>query len=300
LYFYALRVIGPWKLMVTLHGSDIYSLSKRTWLYRTLLGILLSGADSVIAGTAHLIQSVKAAYPRFTGRTRVIPNGNALVECQLPVRSAQQIELPERYILAVGNLVKRKGYDVLLRAVALARDRGHGLNLVLVGEGPEASSLAALAEQLKVQDRVVFVGKVPHREILPFYSEAQFFVHPAREEAQGLVLLEAMFSGKAVVATRVLGIPEVVRDGDTGLLVEPDDAESLASALIKLATDEALRDTLAERACAYVTREHTWGRFMTRYIAGYEAVIRGMTSDANPAIQRTELTKSSECPPTAL
>jgi glycosyltransferase involved in cell wall biosynthesis len=276
LYFGALRLVSPWKLMVTLHGSDIYALPRRTRLYRRLLGVLFSISDCVVAGTAHLIQSLHAAYPRFQGATRVVPNGNALVGCD-PAAARAEAPLPERYVLAVGNLVPRKGYDVLLTALALARRRGCNLHLVIVGEGPEASSLAALAAELRVQDRVLFAGRVPHGEIPRLYLAARFFVHAAREEAQGLVLVEAMFSKKAVIATRVLGIPELVRDGETGLLVEPGDAESLADAMIRLDADDGLRSTLSDRAFAYVGSEHTWERFLARYVQAYEGVVGSMT-----------------------
>lgn len=277
LYFCALRVISSWKLIVSVHGTDVYALPRRTRLYRSLLGFLFSHADCVVAATAHLIRSLMDTYPGFHRPTRVIPNGNALVGCDRSTLPEKGL-LPEDYILAVGTLLPRKGYDVLLRALALARDQGCDLNLVIVGEGPEASSLAMLAADLRVQDRVVFAGRVSHREVLPFYLKAKFFVHSAREEAQGLVLVEAMSSKKAVIAARVLGIPELVRDGDTGLLVEPGDAASLAAALIKLEHDPSLRVALADRAYARVTLEHTWDRFMTRHIDAYETVARPLAS----------------------
>ena len=184
--------------------------------------------------------------------------------------------MPDSYILAVGNLIPRKGHDVLLRALACAAARGHRLNVVILGAG-DTSTLAALARELNVHDRVFFGGRIDRDEVSSFYAKATFFVHPAREEAQGLALVEAMSSRKAVIATRVLGVPELVRDGDTGLLVEPGDAESLATALIALETRTALRDALAERGHAYVTREHTWERFMARYVDTYERVVGGAT-----------------------
>ena len=272
LYFSLLRPISRWKLMISVHGSDIYALPRRSRFYQVLLGFLLSSADCTMAATAHLIKSLKDAYPGFRGPTRLIPNGNALVGGDRPPAAIPA--LPEEYVLAVGNLLARKGHDVLLTALALVRDQGYDLKVVIVGDGPEAGYLTALADELKVRDRVIFAGRVPHEDVRSFYAKAKFFVHPAREEAQGLVLVEAMASKKAVIAARVLGVPELVRDGDTGLLIEPGDAASLAAALIRLATDAALRAGLVERAYAHVTAEHTWDRFMTRSIDAYETVLR--------------------------
>jgi glycosyltransferase involved in cell wall biosynthesis len=96
------------------------------------------------------------------------------------------------------------------------------------------------------------------------------------------VLVEAMSCRKAVIATRVLGIPELVRHGDTGLLVDAGDAKALAGALIKLETDDVLREILAERAYAYVTQEHTWDRFMARHVETYETVAFPATAGLLP------------------
>ena len=276
LYFCVLQLVSRWKLVVTLHGSDVYALGNRTWLFRKLVGIVLSRADCIVAATAHLITSLKERYPRVNTPTRVVPNGIPLVERVGPSESDERVDMPDSYILAVGNLIPRKGHDVLVRAVAIAADRGYRLNVVILGAG-DPSTLAALARALDVSDRVFFGGRIAHDDVSSFYAKAKFFVHPAREEAQGLVLVEAMSSRKAVIATRVLGVPELVRDGVTGLLVEPGDAESLATALIALETQTALRDALAARAYAYVTREHTWERFMARHIDTYKRVVGGAT-----------------------
>ena len=91
---------------------------------------------------------------------------------------------------------------------------------------------------MNVEDQVFFAGDMPHAEALRFYTRAKFFVHTAREEAFGLVILEAMSFAKAVIAPRVDGIPEFVRDGETGLLVNPDDPAALVKAMIRLDRDD--------------------------------------------------------------
>jgi glycosyltransferase involved in cell wall biosynthesis/protein-tyrosine-phosphatase len=281
LYFCVLRLFSPWKLILSLHGSDIYALPNRSWLYRQLLGHVFSRADCIVAATAHLIDSLKTRYRRIPSRIRLIPNGNMLIEGK-PGGFSAATNLPENYVLAVGSLIPRKGYDVLLRALALARDQGCDLKLVILGQGSK-EWVASLATALQIEDRVTIVGLVPHRDLLPYYSSARFFVHAAREEAQGLVLVEAMSCRKAVIATRVLGIPELVRHGDTGLLVDAGDAVALAGALVTLETDDVLRETLAERAYAYVMQEHTWDRFMARHIETYETVAFPATAGLLPA-----------------
>jgi len=104
--------------------------------------------------------------------------------------------------------------------------------LVVLGEGPERASLTRLAAELGVENALHLPGRVP--DVAAWLRRAALLVHPARWEGFGLALLEAMLSARPVVATRVSSIPEVVADGETGLLVPPDDEAALAGALLRV------------------------------------------------------------------
>lgn len=274
LYFVALRPFSRWKLLATFHGTDGYALSRRTGWYRLLVRQVVSRVDLVTTVSADLLRTVRAMFPDLRAESRVILNANPVAA--RPGEAAATglpAELPDHYVLAVGNLIPLKGYDVLVKAAGLVRDHGHELDLVIVGDGPEAPRLAALAKEAGVEDRVYLVGEMPHAEVLRLYPRARFFVHTARQEAFGLVLLEAMSFGKAVIATRVGGIPEVVRDRETGLLVDPDDPTALAEAMMRLDRDDALREALASRGHEAATTDHSWGRLVDAYLAAYEDVL---------------------------
>lgn len=148
-------------------------------------------------------------------------------------------------VLAVAHLIHQKGVDHLIRALACARNQA--LRLVIAGDGPEQANLAALAAELGVADRVELAGL---RDDVPaLLARADLFVHPAVwEEAFGLTIAEAMASGRAVIATRVGGIPELIEHRRTGLLVQPGNAGELARALDLLSDRPALRRQLAENA----------------------------------------------------
>ncbi len=272
LYFALLRKVSGWKLVATFHGSDAYSLPRRGPLYRTLLAVTLAQVDVITTVSSDLLRAVTRVYPRVRDRSRSILNGNPVVEPTLESGGSRPA-LPKDYVLAVGSLITRKAYDVLVTATAVAGDAGHPFDVVIVGGGPEEASLAALASRLGVRDRIHFAGEVSHADIATLYRGAKFFVHPAREEAQGLVLLEAMSSGTAVIASRVNGIPEVIRDGETGLLVEADNVRSFAAAMIRLEEDQQLRAALAARGQAYVSAHHNWDRFVDRYLEVYRSVL---------------------------
>lgn len=143
-----------------------------------------------------------------------------------------------RDLLAVGRLEPQKAFDVLIEAVGLARDQGVDIRLRIAGEGSQRQPLERLVEERGLAGHVTLLG---HRtDVEDLMASADAFVHTARWEGFGLVLLEAMRAGLPIVATRVGAIPEVVGDGVTGLLVEPDDPAAFASALGRLAEDPAL------------------------------------------------------------
>jgi glycosyltransferase involved in cell wall biosynthesis len=151
-------------------------------------------------------------------------------------------------VLAVGRLVGEKGFDVAIRAVARS-----GQRLVLVGDGPQRRSLEKLA--LEVRADVTFLGSVAPSQIADLYRMAKVVVVPSRREGFGLVAAEASASGRAVVASRVGGLTDIVRDGVNGNLIEPDDVEALAAALLALdpqlgANGPALMASLSPAAAA--------------------------------------------------
>jgi len=222
--------------------------------------------------SADVLRAVRDAYPRLRAASRVILNGNPLAPSDSRSKVALGFDSP--FALAVGSLIVRKGYDVLVRAIRIARDDGRDIRLVIIGDGPERSLLADLSRKLAVDDLVRFAGEVRHEDIGSYYTTATFFVHSAREEAQGLVLLEAMSRGKAIVATRVNGIPELVRHGETGLLVDSEDPAGLAEAMIRFHEDPAFRERLDERGRERVQRDHSWSSLTDHYLNAYEEAIK--------------------------
>lgn len=185
---------------------------------------------------AHRIVAVSEAVKRALvaqgadpGRVRVIPGGVDLSQYE------SQAPLAPGVLGALGRLQTEKGFDVLLRSLAELRGEAR---LLLGGEGLLAQELPRLAAELGVADAVEFRGFVT--DVPGFLAETGVFVLSSRSEGLGLVLVEAMAAGRPVVATRVGGVPEVVVDGETGLLVEPENPGALAAAVRRLLADPAL------------------------------------------------------------
>jgi glycosyltransferase involved in cell wall biosynthesis len=160
----------------------------------------------------------------------------------------------EVLIAAGGSLIPQKGLDVLLRALMILDRGGHSFKAVIFGRGPEKSRLLRLHRELSLGDTVEFRDAMPHEEVIRLLQRADVFVMPSisakKRFVDGLpnVLGEAMACGAAVVASRISGIPELIEDGLTGLLVEPNDADALAAALARVMKDEELMKNLAAEA----------------------------------------------------
>jgi glycosyltransferase involved in cell wall biosynthesis len=151
-------------------------------------------------------------------------------------------------VLYVGRLYRRKRVDVLLRAAAMQRGR---VQVRIVGNGPCAGALRRLSEDLKLGDTVTWLGDVPRPQLAAEYRRADVFCLPSVQEGFGIVLLEAMASGKPIVAARAAAIPEVVPHG---VLVEPDSAEALAAGIDELCQAPARRAELARQGAEWVER----------------------------------------------
>ena len=186
---------------------------------------------------------------------RIATLGLSLADPCVPSNPATPLDL-----ICVGRMFHSKGQDVLLRAVALLPD---AVRLILVGDGPARAAYVALSERLHVAHRCTFVGAVPLEDVPRRMARASLTVVPSRDEAFGMVNIESLAVGTPVVATRVGGIPEIIRDGVDGLLVPPDDPTALANAIARLFRAPGLRDRMSENARK---------RFLERY--EQQAVVR--------------------------
>jgi len=168
-------------------------------------------------------------------------------------------------ILTVGRLVERKGHEVVLRALPMVLKRFPNVIYQIVGNGSMEKKLHHLVDEMKLRKNVEFYGEV--NNIKHFYQNCDMFIMPSRfieekgdVEGFGLVYLEANFFGKPVVAGRAGGVSDAVIDGVTGILVDPENAEEIANAIIKLLENPELAHKLGEQGRQRVVTEFTWER----------------------------------------
>jgi len=166
-------------------------------------------------------------------------------------------------ILNVGRLAPQKGQVELLRGIAEARRRGVNVSAVIVGDGPLRPTIEAQMRRLGLEDAVTLAGAVSPSDIHAFYAAADVFCLPSFAEGVPNVLMEAMSMEIPVVATRLMGIPELVEHGDSGLLVPPARADRLADALVTLAEDPELRRRLGRSGRRRVVTDYRIERTAT-------------------------------------
>jgi glycosyltransferase involved in cell wall biosynthesis len=196
-------------------------------------------------------------------------------------------------VLSVGRLVDKKGFDTLLRACALLRDRGLRFRCMIYGDGPQREALEALTAELALTEMVSMPGAVLQDELLDIYRQATVFALPCQVldngDRDGLpnVLVEAMAMEVPVVSTAVSGVPELVDSGDNGLLVPPRQALALADAIEALLRDPALRRRMARAGRERVLAEFDVGRNTERLLALFHRALgvapRSAASDIEPS-----------------
>lgn len=234
---------------ITAHAKDIYHDSVTTDALRALL----RDASGVVTVSDYNARYLVDTIGVDASRLHRIYNGLDLDRFDVALRSDRRPT-----ILAVGRFVPKKGFDVLLDACALLVRDGARFTCRLVGGGSEEGSLRARATALGLEQVVQFDGPLPQREVMAALREATVFAAPCVVAEDGdrdglpTVLVEAMALGTPCVATDVVGIPELVRHRETGLLVPPQDAPALAVALRALLEGPALRLQLATDARALI------------------------------------------------
>ena len=223
----------------------------------------------------------RQGFPRH--RVRIIENGVAAGFGTRVGDSNARAELAigpsDVAFVFVGNLIEHKG---LRRVIEALSSLEMGWRLVVAGTGPDADAARQLAARLGATDRVLFLGRCSSEQVERVVAACDVLVLPSAVEGLPYVILEAMACAKPVVSSRVFGIPEAVIDGETGLLVPPEDVAALAQALHTLAADASLRARMGRAGRVRFEERFTLERQLAAMSSLYRELVTGRTGDATP------------------
>jgi glycosyltransferase involved in cell wall biosynthesis len=267
------RLTG-WPYVLSVWGSDVYTFPLRGRFCHHVVDVNLRGAVAVCSTSVDMARQVRLVCPELD-RIDVIPFG---VDADLFCDDRNHDPRTEVVVGAVKALRPVYAIDVLIKAFALAQRRMYErdpsvasrLRLRIVGEGAEEASLKRLAQAVALPKTVEFVGAVPHARVPEQLNRLDIFANLSRAESFGVAVLEAAAVGLPVIATSVGGLPEVVVDGETGLVVPPDDVEAAAGAIARLACDRVLRSRLGQRGRDMVLRDYSWAASLDAMELVYE------------------------------
>jgi len=273
LYLLACRILTPFRLIVTLHGDDVEGLPFLNQFNMWLLRKTCKAANFVTACSNDILQRGKFLCPEIAPKSRTIHNGLDLKEFQ----EIKPFRENHPYIFAGGRFVHKKGFDVLIKSFQMIEKRGYNSDLILAGDGPELHEYKELADHLdinwvnKAQDsrdrspKLVFWGWANRDEMKSLMAGSEIFIVPSRREPFGLVVLEAMASGTAVIASNVGGIPEIL-GGGCGLLVPSEDEKALADAIENVLNHQDLKENLLSKGRERV-KQFSWENAALSYLA---------------------------------
>jgi glycosyltransferase involved in cell wall biosynthesis len=242
------RIVG------TCHSAEI-AMASKSKLTTAVLALCLRAADVNTANSSHTARLVREISGEIA---HVLPYG-ATIKIKPATYSS------EPFLLFSGRLIPRKGVCYLLEAMPRIVE-SHPIKLIITGDGPERIPLAALVEKLGLNRWVEFAGFVTNERLSQLFRTCTIYVHPAiyddigDTEGLGVVLIEALLNHKPVIASKVGGIVDVIKDQDTGLLVPEKDSQALAAAVLRLLGDPAEASRLGRRGYVYASEFFDWER----------------------------------------
>jgi len=252
--FLAKKIFGT-PYIVYCRGSEVYL----PWKFKKIISkIVFNSADAVIALTDNMKNEIQKNYEK---NIIILPNGvdfkKFLNFSKQTIRDKFKINPGEKIIVFVGSLRPVKGVEYLIEAFNIIKNKAPATKLFLVGDGEKKQSLEDLVRKNNLEKQVNFIGQVQNDDIPEYMAIADIFVLPSLSEGFPGVILESMASGLSVVATKVGGLPELIKDGENGFLVEPKNPEQISEKVLLLLEDDKLREKISNNNKEKVKR-YSW------------------------------------------
>ena len=264
-------------LLITSHGSDLFALR----------GALLARLKRWILGKATRVSVVSDAMRSAAAELGCNDSDIAVRSMGVDLRftfTPGEAGTERDGLIFVSRLVEKKGLTHLIEAMARLVAQHPELRLTIIGDGPLREPLTQLVSKLDLQDHVHFAGSLPNAELPNYLRAAQISVMPSVQEGLGLVTVEAMGCGCAVVASDLPAVRDVVIDGETGLMVQPADSAELAEKIGRLLADDTLRDTLAAAGRRHALAHFDWREVGTTYAELIAGMLQKTPRNESPSV----------------
>jgi len=234
-------------------------------------------ATTIVTISKYSVEKIQQHYSVDPEKVQIVPNG---VDTEVFKPSVDQDGLKQKFnfgkgpcVLFVGNLIPRKGLFFLVESAKKIVKQQPDIKFLIAGEGPLKNPLARSIQEENLTDNFKFLGRVDEKLLPLLYNSSDVFVLPSIQEGQGIVLLEAQASGKPVIAFDIGGVKEVVRNGETGLLVKLGDSDALTAALMELVDNKSLREIMGASGRKFVVDNFTWDICAQKMLEVYRGVL---------------------------
>lgn len=231
--------------ILSLHGGDIYDPTKKFsphkwWIFRKCVSWVMENVSLVIAQSSNTRENAAHYYGFDENKIGIIPLPYQKVVFKPIERNKIGMKENNLYLISVGRLVRRKGYDFLLDVLAELPD----VKLIIVGDGPERGNLEEKINALSIMDRVMLTGNISEELKFQYLSNSDIYVLSSVHEGFGIVLQEAMQVGLPIISTDYGGQIDLISDGENGILVKYGDKSAMAVAIGNLLSDRELRNVM--------------------------------------------------------
>ena len=267
--------------LLSVWGREVYDVPQQSFLHKHIIAANLQAADH-LCSTSHAMAAQTRRLCSTLPDISVTPFG---VDVKHFRPTGEKRDVETLTIGTIKTLQPKYGVDILIAAFAMARNRLTGINakvasklrLLIVGDGTERTQLEKQARDLEVDDVTTFSGKVPHDEVSTHLNRLDIYVAPSRldSESFGVAIIEASACERPVIVSDVGGLPEVVEDGVTGLVVERENVEATAEAMMKLIRNPSLRRSMGAAGRQRVLERYDWEENVSRMERVYEKVGQG-------------------------
>ncbi|HAV11234.1 MAG TPA: hypothetical protein DCX32_01690 [Candidatus Moranbacteria bacterium] len=258
--------------VISLRGSDVPGYSERFsalyWILKPLIRVIWSRAAFVVANSEDLRELALETDKKK--EIKVIYNGVDILKFSPKKESRPS----DKFIITLGGtrITARKGISYLIEAVEKIQGKYPQIFVKILGDGSDREDLEKMVKDLKLDDRIVFIGRVPSEEIPPYYQEASLFVLPSLNEGMSNAMLEALASGLPIISTDTGGANELVEEGKNGFLVKMKDSDDIAEKICKIVGDRELVENMGEES-RRLAEKMSWEKVAGRYVELYGNIL---------------------------